>query len=314
MSVSWIELSKEIKSIKPTDLASGQSPFDTVRRKYYTQFTDITKRPLIVYASAFQFIPKASRFNNLMSIDLSDKDGFEEVVENLKGDSVDILVHSPGGSAEAAESIVRIIRNKFPKDVRFIVTGAAKSAATMLVMSGDSILISRAGELGPIDPQVRIDGRFSPAGSIIEQFDKAVEDIKKNPEHFNTWLPMLKQYGPSLLIECDNFINLSKNLVEEWLMNYMFIGQTDAKQKAKKISKYLADEKTSLSHARRVDFEQLKNLGVNIALAEDLSEKEQDALKAVHLSVMMTLEATNAYKIFENSKGKALIRSAMTTK
>ncbi len=310
MSVSWLGITKEIGELKPQDIPEGQSSFDVVRRRYYKDFSTITKRPLLIYATAFHFQPKASVFGSLMSIDLSDKDGFEEVIDKLKGDKLDVLIHSPGGSAEAAESIVNIIRKKFPNDVRFIVTGTAKSAATMLVMSGDSILVSEAGELGPIDPQVRIDGRFSPAGSIIEQFDKAVNDIQVNPSHFNAWLPMLKQYGPSLLVECENFIKLAKDLVKNWLVQYMFKGEARAKSKANKISKFLANEKNSLSHARRIDYDQLQNLGVRISRVEDEPQKFQDILRGVHLSLMMTLENTNAIKIYENSEGGAFIRSA----
>ena len=46
-------------------------------------------------------------------------------------------------------------------------------------MSGDVILMDDAAEVGPIDPKVRVGGRYSPAGSIIEQFDQATEVLKK---------------------------------------------------------------------------------------------------------------------------------------
>jgi hypothetical protein len=307
---SWIELTKEVQSVKPEDIPEGGSQYDVVRKKYYKELVALTKRPLVVYATAFHFQPKAVLFGNLMSIDLSDKDGFEEVIDKLKGDKLDILIHSPGGSAEAAESIVKIIRKKFPKDVRFIITGTAKSAATMLAMSGNSILISAAGELGPIDPQVRIDNRFSPAGSIIDQFDKAVKDIRTNPTHFNAWLPMLKQYGPSLLVECENFIKLARDLVKNWLAEYMFSGEPQPKRRAGRISKFLANEKNTLSHARRIDYAKLKELGLRISLLEDEPQNIQDALRTVHLIIMQTLEGTNAIKIHENSQGDAFIRSA----
>ncbi|HOK17577.1 MAG TPA: ATP-dependent Clp protease proteolytic subunit [Candidatus Paceibacterota bacterium] len=113
-------------------------------------------------------------------MDLSDKDGFYEIIRNIKSKEVDAFLHSPGGSAEATESVVKMLRKKFDK-IRFIVTGAAKSAATMLVLSGDSIFMDSSAELGPIDPQVRVRGRFSPAGSIIEQFERAAKELKKDP-------------------------------------------------------------------------------------------------------------------------------------
>ena len=83
-----------------------------------------------------------------MSLSLNDKDAFDEITRNLPGDvGLDVLLHSPGGSAEATESIGELLRARF-NSVRFIVPSLAKSAATMLTMLGDQILIDEVGELG----------------------------------------------------------------------------------------------------------------------------------------------------------------------
>ncbi|MBI3397191.1 ATP-dependent Clp protease proteolytic subunit, partial [Candidatus Woesebacteria bacterium] len=230
-----------------------------------------------------------------------------EITNKLKTESVDIFLHIPGGSAEATESIVKMLRSKF-KDIRFIITGAAKSAATMMALSGNKILMDRASELGPIDPQVRVRGRYSPAGSIIEQFDNASKALKKDPSQLPVWIPILQEFAPALLVECENFIVLSKRLVNDWMIEYMFGKTRDAKKKARKIANYLTDEKNTLSHARRIDYEQLKKLGVAIELLEDQDEKLQNAIRQLHLAIMATLDSTGAAKIFENSEGSVLIR------
>ena len=271
--------------------------------------SEITKRPLLIYATAFHHPRKAQIAAPFLTIDLSDKDGFYEVTRNINAKEVDVFVHSPGGSAEATESVVKMLRKKFDK-LRFIVTGAAKSAATMLVLSGDSILMDSSTELGPIDPQVRVRGRFSPAGSIIEQFDRAAKELKRDPSQLPVWIPILREFAPSLLVECENFISLSHTLVTNWLHDYMFKSEKDAKKRAKKIADYLTDEKNTLSHARRIDVEQLQKLGTKIEVLEDQDNKLQDAVRQLHLSVMATLDGTGAAKIFENSEGAALIRMA----
>jgi hypothetical protein len=178
----------------------------------------------------------------------------------------------------------------------------------MLALSGDSILMDSSAELGPIDPQVRVRGRFSPAGSIIEQFDRAAKELKKDPSKLPVWIPILQEFAPSLLVECENFIGLSNRLVTNWLIDYMFKGEKDAKKKAKKIADYLTDEKNTLSHARRIDAEQLQKLGVKIEMLEEQDAKLQDAVRQLHFSVMATLDGTGAAKIFENSEGAVLIR------
>jgi len=304
---SWQDIQKQISEGRTPDKPAGD--FDGVRRGKYKLLSEVTKRPLLVYATAFHNPVKAQIAAPFLTIDLSDKDGFYEIIRNIKSKEVDVFVHSPGGSAEATESIVKMLRKKF-ETIRFIVTGAAKSAATMLVLAGDSdsILMDNSAELGPIDPQVRVRGRFSPAGSIIEQFERAAKELKKDPSQLPVWIPILQEFAPSLLVECDNFIGLSHRLVTNWLTDYMFKGEKDAKKKAKKIANYLTNEKNTLSHARRVDAEQLKKLGVKVELLEKQDEKLQDIIHQLHLGIMATLDSTGAAKIFENSDGAVLIR------
>jgi hypothetical protein len=302
---SWKDIQDEINATKSSEKPNGD--FDVVRRGKYKLLSDLTGRPLLVYVTAFHNPIKAQFAAPFLSIDISDKDGFNEITQKIKSDKVDVFIHSPGGSAEATESIVKILRNKF-NDVRFIITGAAKSAATMLAMSGNIILMDDAAEVGPIDPQVRVGGRFSPAGSIIEQFDRATEVLKKNPDQLPVWVPILREFAPALLVECENYLNLSQTLVSSWLEKYMFAGDAQARKKAKKIAKHLSDEKNFLSHARRVDVSELETIGVKVQKLANEKPEIQDAVKQLHLAVMATLDATGAVKIFENSQGDVLIR------
>jgi len=278
-----------------------------VRRAKYKLVSGLTRRPLLVYATAFHNPFKLQTASPFLSIDLSDKDGFYEIIRNIKSSEVDVFLHSPGGSAEVTESIVTMLRSKF-KIVRFIITGAAKSAATMLALSGNSILMDNSAELGPIDPQVRVRGRFSPAGSIIEQFDKAVKELSKNPSRLPVWIPILQEFAPSLLVECENFISLSKRLVVDWLSKFMFQGEKKGKIKAVRIADYLTKERITLSHARRVDALILRDLGVKVELLEEQDSNLQDAIRQLHFAIMATLDNTGAAKIFENSEGAVLIR------
>jgi hypothetical protein len=241
-----------------------------------------------------------------MTIDLSDKDGFTEITKDLEGDSIDLLIHSPGGSAEAVESIVEFLREKY-KNLRVIVSGVAKSAATIMAFAADEIVMTRSSELGPIDPQIKVRNRYSPAGSIKEQFEKAVESIKEDPKALPAWIPILQEYAPSLLIECDNYIELAERLVKTWMKKYMFNNEKSMQPKIEKIARYLTNEKESLSHARRIGYDKLKELGVKVTLDTDLGEDFASGLHDVHLVLTQTLTFSDAVKIFENSNDKALV-------
>jgi ClpP class serine protease len=202
---SWNDIFQEMQNAGqalgiPMDL-------DGIRRAKIRAVEQLTERPLIVYAVDMSRTEKTANQPTLSMINYDDKDGFIEAMQGIAGDNLDILLQSPGGLAEATESIVVLIRNRF-KNVRFIIPSIAKSAATMLAMSGDELLLSPASELGPIDPQLVIGGKAAAAQAILEQFQMAKDDLQRNPGMMPAWLPILQQYGPALLQECQHYIDL----------------------------------------------------------------------------------------------------------
>src|SRR6266567_2493189 len=197
---SWNSILAEIASLNRPDSS------DIVRRKKMKAVQEITGQPLIIYASDFITpSPLKAQLSHLMMISLADKDGFDEVTRNLpRGTAIDILLHSPGGSAEATESVVELLRNRF-SHIRFIIPNVAKSAATMMAMSGEQLLLDDRSELGPTDPQMIFvqDGRVivSPAQAIKDQFQTAQDEVNQDPKKLPAWVPILSWYGPSLLAQ-----------------------------------------------------------------------------------------------------------------
>ena len=244
------------------------------------------------------------------NIDIHDKDGFHEVTKDLDSDQVSVVLHSPGGSAEAADSLVALLRSRF-KDVQFIVPRFAKSAATMLAMSGDRILMDELSELGPIDPQMIFTRNgetiVAPLQSIRDQFRLAQDEVKDDADKLRAWMPILQQYGPALLIQCDNQIELAKALVKGWLASYMFRNDPDAATKSGAIAEFLANDKNFLSHSRRIGIDELREQGV---VVNDLRDHPalREAVHELYISMALTFQNTGALKISENSRGKALIR------
>jgi len=285
---------------------------DVVRRQKITDVQNITGRSLVVYATDF-ITPnplKAQFTGNLTIISLADKDGFDEVTRNLPhGAGIDILLHSPGGSAEATESIVALLRDRF-SHIRFIIPNVAKSAATMLAMSGEVLLMDERSELGPTDPQMTFvqDGRtiFAPAQAIKDQFKAAQDEINGDPKKLPAWVPILGWYGPALLAQCDNHLALAKELVFKWLEQYMFADEPDANQKAERIATYLANHNNFRSHGRRVGMAELQALGVKILDLRTVPDLHE-AIRDLYTAITLTFANTGAYKIVENGNNEAMI-------
>ncbi len=69
-------------------------------------------------------------------------------------DTLELLIHSPGGSADIAYQLVRFFRHHCKK-LNVIVPLEAKSAATLMCLGADGIYMGEFAELGPIDVQIQ---------------------------------------------------------------------------------------------------------------------------------------------------------------
>ena len=82
-----------------------------------------------------------------------------------------IVLETGGGIIEVVERMVTAIRHHY-EDVTIIVPDQAMSAGTVLALSGDRIMMNYFSCLGPIDPQLRREGKFVPALSYLVQFER----------------------------------------------------------------------------------------------------------------------------------------------
>lgn len=289
----------------------GQPPqFDAVRRKYLASVFEHTGREVILYASKWtQHDTNVSP--DVVSIVDEDLQGIMEVIHGLKGPKLDFILHSPGGSIEAAEALVIYLRSKF-EHIRVIVPQMAMSAATMIACAADVIVLGKHSFLGPIDPQIIIGTplgpRMVPAQAILEQFEQAKNECQ-DPAKLGAWLPMLNQYGPDLLVQCENANRLSEELVRGWLETYMFKNDRNRKKKAKDIGKWLSKHGHFKSHSRHIPRDELERQGLQIEHLE-IDQIAQDLFLSVLHATTHTFSGTNAVKIIENHMGKAFIKKA----
>ena len=149
-----------------------------IRRKLIEEIQNKTKRKLITYVANF-----SSPAGNIIHDDVLLLHDVLKSIEFPK--ELDILIHSPGGIVEAAEKFVSLVRENVTS-FRVIIPDMAKSAATLISLSSDEILMSSIGELGPIDPQINIGidpaGQpiFRPAWSYLNSLDRLEDELTKN--------------------------------------------------------------------------------------------------------------------------------------
>jgi hypothetical protein len=302
---TWGQILKELQTTKAPQ-GSGWD-FDSVRRKYLKELHDYTKRAVIIYYTAFlesRPVPPAD-----LQIGLQDIPGFMEAVSNVEEKQLDLIIHSPGGSAEAAESIVTYLRKRFD-NIRIFVPVAAMSAATMVALSGNEIVMGQHSQLGPIDPQFTIQTpegpRSAPAQAILNQFELAKKECKE-ASNLAAWMPILRGYMPGLLTQCQDSRTLAVTMVSTWLKQYMFANDKDGEEKATAVADWFADYKSFYTHGRRVSPDEAIAKGLKVIWLES-DQKLQDAVLSVHHAVAHTFAGTPATKIVENHNGRAWIK------
>ena len=301
---SWSEILKEIQ----VELGKGNvGAYDAVRRKYLASLSDKTMRNTILYAT--KWTQPGNIDPRFVTISEEDMQGFMEVIHGASGKNLDLILHTPGGSAEATAAIVSYLRSKFD-NIRVIIPHAAMSAGTMLACASDQIIMGKHSSIGPIDPQMQLQTplgfRSVPAQAVLDQFEKAKKECE-DPKKLGSWLPILNQYGPTLLVESQDALDLSKKLVSEWLEIYMFKGQENAKDLSAEIAKQLADHKEFKSHGYHISLDQAKKLKLNV---DDLEKDQtiQDLVLSIFHATTHTFDSTAAVKIIENNKGKAFMK------
>ena len=278
--------------------SSKHTPLDDVRRTYLLKLHRRTKRNVIVYYSGW--LSKPGLLQSL--IDDEDKNGFMMAVHQLdRTKGLDLLLHTPGGNLAATRSLIHYLRQMFGTDIRVIVPQIAMSAGTIIACCAKTIVMGKHSNLGPIDPQIA----GVPAKGVIDEFKKAYKEIKADPNKLALWKPILSQYRPTFLQQCQDASDLAEQFVREQLTNVMLNGDPDVDAKVDKILNTLTDHR--IGHDNHYESDKCLEMGLKVESLES-DKKLQDLVLTVHHCLMHTLQNSTTYKIIENHKGVAYMK------
>ena len=234
-------------------------------REAIKNISDIRQRPVICYLANL-VNPDC---NISISIELNDDLPFSEMINQIDPNekNIDIVVVTPGGSAEQVAKFVDKLRNRFDK-VGFILPAMAMSAGTIWVLSGDELIMDSRAYIGPIDPQVRSkDGRFIPAQSLLTLLNdiklRGLKNLEAGRQPDWTDIQILHSLDAK---EVGNAISASEysiQLVTEYLEKYKFktwthhkngaeVTPDERKQRAHEIATQLCDHNLWKTHSRGI--------------------------------------------------------------
>jgi hypothetical protein len=305
---TWGELNDELTRTQ-SDLKEQLLPQGVLRRKYVEALSAFTERDTFIYYTGWMdgtSLPQGS-----VSLVLADMAGFMEACSKTKYRELDLVIHSPGGEADAVEQIAEYLRTQFDH-IRVIVPIAAMSAATMLALSADEVVMGAHSQLGPIDPQVTImtaEGpRTASAQAIRDQFEMAKKECA-DPKLMSAWLPILRMIGPGLLASCDHSAKRAEQIVEKAMKQHMLANVPSGAKKAKSAAKWFGDAKTFLSHGRPVRRDEAREHDVVVKDLED-DATFQDLVLSVHHATMLSFAGgAGIAKLIETSERKRWLQT-----
>ena len=295
----WNEIANQIG-------ATG-SVNDLVRRRYLAALAELTQRNVIIYYSAWLQKPNLAPFvGNAFAVSDADKSAFMAVIHGMdRSKGLDLVLHTPGGDTAATESLVQYLHEMFGHDIRAIVPQLAMSAGTMIACACNEILMGAHSSLGPIDPQL---GGCA-AHAVIEEFERARFEISASPTNIPLWQPIIAKYSPTFIGECEKALKWSHEIVEEWLRDGMFGGQSDAAERAERIAAALGDHEEQRSHGRHISLKKAEEIGLKVVALEREENKDlQDAVLSVHHACIMTFfQQAPVVKMVENQNGVGVL-------
>lgn len=274
------------------------------RKKYLKKISQLRKGNDIL-----SYVANINIGHQKASIIYEDILAIRDQLANLSGKTLDVILETPGGLGEVAEDIVKMFRNKYSR-VNFIIPGTAKSAGTIMAMSGDEILMDAASSLGPIDAQLRWGNKTVSADALLTGFEKIKNEVLKSGNLSRAYVPMLTSLSPGDMEQAKNARDFALSLVTDWLCTYKFknwkthssskkpVTPEERKDRANKIAEELSNQEKWKTHGRSIKIHDLESMKLII---NDYSQNSQlnDAITRYYTVLRILLDTSNIYKVIE---------------
>lgn len=279
------------------------------------------------YGSSNRLMSYVLRFGHpRTAMHTSDIPNLETVLNSISGtDQINLLIHSPGGDGTIVEKIVEMCRSHLSgqnQKFRVIVPNIAKSAATVLALGADQILMGYCSELGPIDPQVPIvvSGitQWVSAFAFVEARDKLMDQIAKAIKKKEPTVGLITQLAGlniPFTDEMENQIDFSKKtaltLLDKFMLIPNFPGAKQRSKEASRIAGKLLSKQLFPVHGHYINGAAAKALGLEV----EVLDKDDDLWKLIwdyyiRCEVQMNIPIQAPFmktKLFEAGTGVSLI-------
>lgn len=254
--------------------------FRSRRRALVRQIEATTGRTLLCYVSLGPSIARSDTYDLIRILQRVDS-----------GASISLLLDSAGGEIDSAEKMVHLLREACKPStdtgggLEVVIPYRAKSAATLIALGADRIVMSDSSELGPIDPLLD----SVPAIPFLRAYEKAEERCVRHPNN-DAFIQEYSKFSPVVVEMMRLAVSRSRKCAEHLL-----------KQKGGNytaIPELLVDVERFPSHGQMIDWrtaQQMKIPGVC-----PLDRQNQLWRQYWHLYEQLTAVCGEGRRVFES--------------
>ncbi|MCI0531244.1 MAG: hypothetical protein L0Y74_04770 [candidate division Zixibacteria bacterium] len=227
----------------------------------------------------------AQRDNGIDSLDYMSDELVSVLMENkehlLSGKRMAVVVDSPGGTAKCAFQLAKLF-SKSSGGFLAIVPRYAKSAATLLSLGADKIMLGKDAELGPLDAQLYDPEREDSLSALdevqalerlhafaLEAVDRSmILMLSRCGKKMDTLLPLALKFVSDMMrpllekIDAIHYTQMSRALkvAEEYAIR--LLRPRFPRNKAEEIARKLVEDYPE--HGFVIDYEECKDIGLHI--------------------------------------------------
>ena len=195
------------------------------------------------------------------------------------------MIHTNGGSGEAAEKIAEMCRNRCSGEFRVIIPNMAKSAGTLIALGADKVVMGHCSEVGPIDPQIRINIGNAPqmvsAWTFIHARDELAAKINASIAKAQNPAALLQQLATinSVFVKhCEQLMEFSQKVGGKWISERLIAQNVDAieaQTQAQKAITFLSNVEEHIVHGRLILARELRENCEPPLLIEELEQTSE---------------------------------------
>jgi hypothetical protein len=199
----------------------------------------------------------------------------------------------------------------------------AMSAATILAMSGDEILMDDRSSLGPIDPQIQKPNAIPyPAQSYLDYLDQVAEEEASSGKLSLATLAILSRVTPADIQIALDATEEARLLVRSWLRSHMWatlkgsdgspVGPAEIERKAKDVAESLASHKKWLNHGKMLSRSDLLRVDSDLRLVDYSKLRCASDLWELWVNLHYSFGIGSSYKVYESACSR-IVKSVTIT-